>query len=92
MCQTIPEGGGEISVYADEVSPSDGLKFEQNRQYNCIYWTFLDFPPWFLSRMEIGWLPFAYLPCSVVKEGDTNWAKVMRGIMRVFFSTDGWNL
>ena len=92
MCQTIPEGGGEISVYADEVSPSDGLKFEQNRQYNCIYWTFLSFPPWFLSRMEIGWLPFAYLPCNVVKEGATNWAKVMRRIMNVFFSTDGWNL
>jgi len=65
MCQSIPEGWGRISVYADEVSPSDGLKFEQNRQYNCMYWTFLEWPPWFISRMDIGWLPFAYLPRMV---------------------------
>ena len=39
-CIGQPEGGGRISLYADEVSPSDGLKFEQNPQYNCIYWTF----------------------------------------------------
>jgi len=37
MCLTIPEGGGQFSLYADEVSPCDGLKFETNRQYNCIY-------------------------------------------------------
>ena len=91
MCSTIPEDGGRIALYADEVSPSDGLKFEQNRQYNCIYWTFLDWPSWFISRMDIGWLPFGYLPCSVVKEGLTTWAKVMRSILRVFFDPEGWH-
>ena len=90
MCQTIPEGGGQISLYADEVSPCDGLKFDQNRQYNCIYWAFLDWPSWCISRMDIGWLPFAYLPCSVVKDGLTTWAKVMQAIMRVFFDPEGW--
>ena len=91
MCQTIPEGGGRFVLYADEVSPSDGLKFEQNRQYNCIYWTFLDWPSWFISRMDIGWLPFGYLPCTAVKDGLTNWAKVMGRIMRVFFDPEGWH-
>ena len=40
--------------------------------------------------MDIGWLPFGYLPCSVVKDGLTTWAKVMRKVMLVFFNPEGW--
>ena len=81
---------GRIALYANEVSPCDGLKFELDRQYNCIYWTFLDWPSWFPSRMDIGLLPFRYFPCSVVKDGLATWAKVMRSVMLVFSNPEGW--
>jgi hypothetical protein len=35
---------GRIALYCDEVSPSDGLKFDQHRAYNFVFFTFLDLP------------------------------------------------
>ena len=54
LAAEIPASGGRTAIYADEVYPTDGLRVEQNREYNAIYWTFIDFPTWYISR-EAGW-------------------------------------
>ena len=65
MCRYIPDAGGHIAIHADEVSPSDGLTFDQGREYNAMYWTFTEFPPWYLSR-EAGGFALAYIQSKLV--------------------------
>jgi hypothetical protein len=78
-------------LYSDEVSPSDGLRFDQHRMYVAVYWTLLEFPPWFVSRNRLGWLPFAFIPTSVLRDGLTTFSNVLRVILRSLFSPDNWN-
>jgi hypothetical protein len=84
---------GRIALYCDEVSPSDGLKFEQNRAYNSVFFTFLDLPAWFRSR-SLGWLPLAHIPVELIKSKTTTWPKVFRGCFNVFWGNEdgGCNL
>ena len=58
---------------------------------HAIYWTFTNFPPWYLSR-EDGWFVFAHITSNLVKDSTLTWGVVMRHVLRIFFSPDGWNL
>ena len=66
------------------------MKVEQNREYNAIYWTFIDFPTWYISR-EAGWIAFAYIPSTDVKHGLYTWSVVMRKVLRTFHDLEGWD-
>ena len=50
----------KISVYLDKATPGNNQRFDDGRTCQCLYWTFLDFPRWYLSR-DLGWMPFAYV-------------------------------
>ena len=36
--------GARMVIYIDGVSPSDGLRFDHNRDFYAVYYTFLEFP------------------------------------------------
>jgi hypothetical protein len=50
----------KVCVYLDKATPGNNQRFDDGRTCQCLYWTFLDFPRWYLSR-DLGWMPFAYV-------------------------------
>jgi len=55
-------------------------------QDQCVYWTFLGIPDWFLSR-GLGWFPFAVIPQSVVDEAPHGLSSVSVVVFLKFFGT-----
>ena len=56
-----------IVLYVDEVTPGNPFRFDQARCIQCVYWCFLEWPSWVLSRRDI-WPIFGILRSSVTKQ------------------------
>ena len=60
-CQSAnPAGSLTIVLYLDAAVPGNQNRPDHGRGSQCIYWTILEFPPWFMSR-ACGWMPFSYV-------------------------------
>lgn len=79
-----------IAVYLDEATPGNQRRPDCGRSSQCIYWTILEFPKWFLSRC-CGWLPFAYVLVSELKRVALDDSMLVRFVLREFLkeSFDG---
>jgi len=85
--------GARIVMFIDGVSPSDGLRFAHNRDCYAVYFTFLEFPAWFISRHEVGWIQFAEIPEQLVKDGLITVSSLAKSVLCRFFSPEplAWN-
>jgi hypothetical protein len=54
-----------LALYIDEVVPGNVRRPDDGRAYNAVYWTFIDFPAWFLASQH-GWFPLCYIPKVVL--------------------------
>ena len=69
---TCQDGILTVVIYLDEATPGNDKRPDRGRASQCLYWTILQFPPWFISR-ACGWLPFAYVHmCDLNAAGITD--------------------
>ena len=76
--------------YSDKVTPGNDKRPGGGRSYIACYWTFTDFPTWFLGRHNLSWFLLAYIPNKLIvnKFGMTRLFKVF---MHIFFAVDSFN-
>ena len=80
-----------LVLYSDGVCPSDGLRFDQGREYMAVLWTFKELPAWFQARGAISWFTFAYIPLKILEDGFSNVSRLSRLILRTFFNPHDFN-
>jgi hypothetical protein len=78
-----PAGVLTVALYLDEATPGNQRRPDHGRSSQCIYWTILEFPQWFICRAS-GWLPFAYVQVSELKKAGLDDSMLVRFILREF--------
>ena len=80
--------GQQLSIiyYLDKATPGNEKRPDNGRSAQCIYFSFLEFPAWFLSRRN-GWIPFAYVKCEDQKEANITDSELVRFLVRCFGSS-----
>ena len=56
-----------LVIYADGLVPGNPFRPEKSRKLECIYWTFVDWPGWLLSR-TFTWPCLSIIRSSVVDD------------------------
>lgn len=74
-----------VCFYLDKATPGMHNRHNNGRAAQCIYFTFLEFPHWFLSRRN-GWIPFAYLLVDDQQAADLTDSMLVRFLVRIFDS------
>ncbi len=77
-----------LVIYTDEFCPGNALRPDKGSSMECIYYTFLDFPPWWRMRVN-GWFFFGALLSKVVGRIEGGMSHVMRHIVSSFFPVLG---
>ena len=80
-----------LVLYADEMIPGNPFRPDQGRKLMCIYWTFVDWPGWMLTR-SFAWPCFSILRSSVIKELTGGMSYLARVILHHFFPSTGDSL
>ena len=80
-----------LVLYSDGVCPSDGLRFDQGREYMAVLWTFKELPAWFQARGAISWFTFAYIPLKILEDGFSTVSRLSRLILQTFFNPHDFN-
>ena len=79
-----------LVLYADELVPGNPFRPEKGRKLFCIYWAFVDWPGWLLSR-SFAWPCFSILRSVVVDELEGGASYLARVIIRTFFPDQGYS-
>ena len=79
-----------IVLYSDEVTPGNTHAPQNNRKFQAVYWSFLEFGPAALSHEEY-WFPLMTEYSSVVKECSAGMSQVFSKLIKLFFDPQGWN-
>ena len=90
--RNAPGGVLSIIVYIDEINPGNPLHPELGRLIQAIYWTFADFPLWFIRR-KASWFTFGLLRSAVVKDMRGYISELLVIVLKVFFGSvthDSW--
>ena len=82
-CHTNGNGNYTIVLYLDEATPGNQQRPDKGRTTQCIFYSILEFPKWFISR-ACGWLPFGYVYATELKEADLNDSMLVRFIVKEF--------
>ena len=86
-CSSVGEPLSLI-VYADSLVPGNPFRPEKSRKLMCIYWSFVDWPDWMLSR-TFAWPCFSILREAIIDEIPGKMAYLARVILRIFFPAHG---
>ena len=81
--RNAPGGVLSIIVYIDEINPGNPLHPEPGRLIQAIYWTFADFPLWFIRR-KASWFTFGLLRSAVVKDMRGYISELLVIVLKVF--------
>ena len=84
MLRSSPDGL-DIAYYLDKARPGNPLMPADGRLAQCLYWTLLQFPNWWLSRCN-GWIPFAYILVTDQKQANLTDSMLVRWMVGVFDS------
>ena len=79
-----------IAIYLDEVTPGNVHRPDKGRCYTAVYWTFMDFPSWFLNNMG-GWFTFCFISANDLKKTKGKDSQLFRLILKAFFPQEGFN-
>ena len=77
-----------LVIYADELVPGNPYRPEKSRTLMCIYWAFVDWPSWLLSR-TFAWPCFSIMRSAILQDIPGGMAYLARVILRVFFPHSG---
>lgn len=80
-----------LVIFADELCPGNPFRPEKSRTLMCIYWSFIDWPSWMLSR-SFAWPCFSILRSIVIEELEGAMTYLSRVILRTFFPETGESL
>ena len=82
-CPKNRNGNYTIVLYLDEATPGNQQRPDKGRTCQCIFYSILEFPKWFMSR-ACGWLPFGYVYATELKEAALNDSMLVRFIVKEF--------
>ena len=85
------EGLARIVIYSDETSPGNQLRPGNNRSYECVQWTFAEFPGWYKAR-RFGWFKLGYVLSGLVCKVEGGMPAIMKQILQIFFAPHGYNM
>ena len=80
-----------LVIFMDEMVPGNPFRPDKGRKLMCIYWTFVDWPGWMLTR-SFAWPCFSILRSSVMELLDGGASYLTRVILRHFFPESGESL
>ena len=84
----VPGKPLHVIFYVDEVCPGSPLRPEKSRTLQCLYWTFVEFPDWLLSRTS-AWFCLGTIRSTVVDQLPGNLSQLVAVVMAKFFSPTG---
>ena len=76
-----------IILYIDGCDPANPLRADRTRKIECIYWCFVDWPQWVLSRTG-AWLIFGYVRTKLVDALPGGHSELMARVLQTFFNDD----
>ena len=77
-----------VIIFADGLVPGNPFRPEASRKLQCIYWCIADWPQHVLQR-SFAWPVFSLIKESVLENIDGGLGRLMRVILRIFFSETG---
>ena len=83
----FPNNSATLLLYGDEMTPGNPLRADGGRALLNFYYTFLEFPSWFLHKKD-GWFVLASLRSSLIKQINGGVAGLITRIMRTLFVDD----
>jgi hypothetical protein len=77
---------GRVVIYNDGVTPGNNLRPDKGRHYEALYWSLLEFPSWYRSRVgAVGWIGFAYVLSADLKSTGVTVSALLTRTLRVFW-------
>ena len=83
---------GELSIvlYVDEIRPGNILRPDYGRATQNIFWTFSEFPEWFLKRDD-GWFTVGGLRTAMLQNIGCDMSSLMTRVLHTFWNPAGAN-
>ena len=88
LAQWLANKECRLAFYCDGVTPGNVLRPDLGRHFEAIYWTFLELPSWFRSKVDLGWFPCCYIEPKYVNKVPGGMAAVAKMIVNEFFPED----
>ena len=90
MHEVIAKSGSHLRIvlYIDECRPGNVLRADKGRAVQCLYWTFVDLPDWFLCRQD-SWFVFTVFRSKFVNTMPAGVSTLMKHVVRCFFPPSG---
>jgi hypothetical protein len=88
LAQWLANKECRLAFYCDGVTPGNVLRPDLGRHFEAIYWTFLELPSWFRSKVDVGWFPFCYIESKYIHKVPGGMAAVTKMVVKQFFSAD----
>ena len=90
LCETLERCSYRlrIIVYVDGVDPGNPLHPETQRHLEVVYWTFIDFPSWFLQRTD-AWFVFGIVRTKTVESLEGGMSEFCDRILHIHFPKTG---
>ena len=80
-----------LVIYMDEMVPGNPFRPEKGRKVMCVYWTFVDWPAWMLTR-SFAWPCYSILRSSIIDELEGGVPYFARVLLHSFFPEAGESL
>lgn len=89
----LTSGVCRVAFYCDGVKPGNVLRPDLGRSFEAVYWTFMEFPDWFRTRVGESWFLFAFVESKLVQRVPGGMAAVAKAVVDSFFpaSDDEFN-
>jgi hypothetical protein len=79
-------------MYNDGVTPGNMIRPDKGRHFEALYWTLLEYPSWFRTRIgAAGWVGFSYVLAVDMKKAGVTLASLNRQALNVFWGRDAFN-
>ena len=83
LTDSTPGAMLDIAFYLDKAVPGNQNRPDVGRSMQCVYWTIVQLPSWFLSRRN-GWIPFCYVAVKDQKDFELSDSVLVRFLIRSF--------
>ena len=76
-----------LAIYLDQTTPGNNNRPDLARCSQCIYYTCLDYPSWYIAR-RTGWHAYAYVLAKDQKRSELTDTRLVRFVLRTFLNRD----
>ena len=90
IMKTAIDGGNPLRlvIYMDEMNPGNPFRPEKSRTMQCIYWCFVDWPAWMLTR-TFAWPCLSVIRSTIVESIEGGMSFFVKPILNLFFPEEG---